>query len=89
MFEQIGSTEGIWTKQVGALATPEEIKPLLAYKNLCVHSREQPNMIYTNLYIVDFSERKVSQTEQNVRFPQSKRGYRISLAADTKMFQSS
>ena len=42
----------------------------------------------TNLDIIDFSEREVSQTEEHVRFPQSKGSYRISLAADAKVLQS-
>lgn len=42
----------------------------------------------TNLNIVDFPKREVSQTEEHVRFPQSKGSDRISLAADAKVLQS-
>ena len=67
-----------------------EDEPLLAnIAFLRPRLRQQPNIIKTNLYLVDLSEREVSQTKEHVRFPQSKGRYRISLAADTKVLQSS
>ena len=93
MFKHMGSRGGVKTRRDwdeikgGVLSTRGENEPLLTF--LRPRLRQQPNIIKTNLYIVDLSEREVSQTKEHVRFPQSKGGYRISLAADTKVLQSS
>ena len=50
----------------------------------------EENMGYlTNLDIVDFSKRKVRQTEKHIWSPKSKGCDGVSFAADTEMIKSS